>query len=127
MMVSCIIQLAVILLKMEDIDAQQNISEFSVQAFRKICDALVISPPKSMNEATDRDEKRFRLLDALHRKVLEYAGQNTDDTTTGERPGEFMQKLGIIEALGKYWHVYSMNLETILDEFVFNAIDRKRQ
>lgn len=113
---------------MEDINAQRNISEFSVQAFRKICDALVLSPPKSVTETADRDEKRFLLLDTLHKKVLEYAGLNTADITEGvERPGEFMQKHAVIDALGKYWHVNSMNLETILDEFVFNAIDRKRQ
>ena len=109
---------------MEDINSQQNIREFSVQAFRKICDAMVLSPPKAVTEADDPNEKRFLLLDALTRKVFEHAGAIAPDNEPGERPGAFMQKHQLIEALGKCWHVHSMNLETILDEFVFNAIGR---
>lgn len=107
---------------MEDINAQQNIREFSVQAFRKICDAMVLSPPKVVIETSEWDEKRFLLLNELHKKVLDYAGAPANEIVPVDRPGEFMQKHEITQALGKYWRVTSMNLETILDEFVFNAI-----
>jgi len=115
----------VVLFFMEDINSQQNIREFSVQAFRKICDAMVLSPPRIFVETTDANEKRFLLLDELNRKVLEYAGAPAPHETSAERPGSFMQKQTVIESLGKYWHVHSMNLETILDEFVVNAMGRK--
>ena len=109
---------------MEDINSQQNIREFSIQAFRKICDAMVLSPPKAIKDATDWDEKRFLLLDELNKKVIEYAGLTVPTDDPGERPGAFMQKHMVIEALGKYWRVHSMNLETIIDEFVVNAVGR---
>src|SRR5688572_29556545 len=104
---------------MEDINSQQNIREFSVQAFRKICDALVLSPPKALKDSEDREEKRFLLLDALTAKVYEHANATVPETGSSERPGQFQQTHQLIEALGKYWHVHSMNLETIIDEFVF--------
>lgn len=107
------------------IDPQKNIREFSVQAFRKICDALVLSPPKAVKEAEEWDEKRFLLLDALTAKVYEHAGAPLPETGPSERPGQFTQTHQLIEVLGKIWHVHSMNLETIIDEFVFNAIGRK--
>lgn len=111
---------------MEDINSQQNIREFSIQAFRKICDAMVLSPPKDIKSLLTWDEKRYLLLDELYRKLLEHAGESTDWTDLGEMPGLFLQKHMVIEALGKYWHVHSMNLETIIDEFVFNVVGRKQ-
>jgi hypothetical protein len=110
---------------MEDINSQQNIREFSIQAFRKICDAMVLSPPKIVKKTEDWDDKRFLLLDELNKKVLEYTGAAGTPNDPGERPGAFMQKHQVIESLGKYWRVTSMNLETIIDEFVFNAIGPK--
>ena len=110
---------------MEDINSQQNIREFSVQAFRKICDAMVLSPPKVVMETDDWDEKRFLLLDTLKAKVYEHAGAPAPEPDSPERPGQFLQTQQVIESLGRFWHVHSMNLETIIDEFVFNAIGRK--
>lgn len=111
---------------MEDINAQQNIREFSVQSFRKICDAMVLSPPKAVNEAADRDDMRYILLRELKRKVLEYTGAVVEQDEPATRPGEFMQTHDLIETLGTHWRVHSMNLETIIGEFVFNVIDRER-
>lgn len=107
---------------MEDINAQQNIREFSVQSFRKICDAMVLSPPKALEEVGDRNEKRYILLGELKRKVLEYAGATATEDNPEVRPGEFLQTHDLIETLGSYWRVHSMNLETIIGEFVFNAL-----
>jgi hypothetical protein len=107
---------------MEDIDSQLNIREFSVQSFRKICDSMVLAPPKAVLDSTGPDKKRFLLLEELYKRVLEYAGTPLPESAPGERPGQFMQTHRVIEALGRYWHVHSMNLETIIDEFVFNAI-----
>lgn len=112
---------------MEDINAQQNIRECSVQSFRKICDAMVLSPPKALTEAEDRDEKRYILLRELKRKVLEYAGGPVPEDEPEVQPGEFMQTHDLIETLGSSWRVHSMNLETIISEFVFNVIDRERK
>lgn len=111
---------------MEDINSQQNIRDFSIQAFRKICDAMVLSPPKGMKDISDWNEKRFLLLDELNNKVVEYAGASVAAGDRGERPGLFLQKHMVIEALGKYWRVHSMNLETIIDEFIVNAIGPKQ-
>lgn len=111
---------------MEDINLQQNIRDFSIQAFRKICDAMVLSPPKGIKGLADWDEKRFLLLDELNKKVLEYAGADVPAGDPSERPGLFLQKHMVIEALGKYWRVHSMNMETIIDEFILNAIGRKQ-
>jgi len=105
----------------EDINAQQHIREYSVQSFRKICDRLVLDPP-SIPEEADIEDKRFILLDTLYVEVLKYAGAPVPETPPAERPGPFLLKHRVIEALGRYWRVHSMNLETIIDEFVFNAI-----
>lgn len=107
------------------IDPQKNIKEFSVQAFRKMCDAMVISPPEILKSLSNWDDKRFLILDELYKKVTEYAGGRTASADPGERPGQFGQTLLIIDALNKYWRVNSMNLETIIDEFVINAIGRE--
>lgn len=107
---------------MEDINSQLNIREFSVQSFRKICDRMVLNPPEAVkDESADWEDRQFALLDELYREVMEYAGAPVE-TTSGSPPGAFMLKHRVIEALGKYWRVHSMNLETIIDEFVFNAI-----
>jgi hypothetical protein len=107
---------------MEDIDSQLNIREFSVQSFRKICDRMVLNLPEAVkDESADRENRQFALLDELYKEVMEYAGAQAE-STPGERPGAFMLKHRVIEALGKYWRVHSMNLETIIDEFVFNAL-----
>jgi hypothetical protein len=107
---------------MEDIDSQLNIREFSVQSFRKICDRMVPNLPEAAkNEGAAWDDRQFALLDELYKEVMEYAGAQAE-TEPGERPGAFMLKHRVIEALGKYWRVHSMNLETIIDEFVFNAL-----
>lgn len=111
---------------MEDINAQQNIREFSVQSFRKICDAMVLSPPRALSETEDRDEKRYILLRELKRKVLEYAGEPVPEDEPEVRPGQFLQTHELIETLGACWRVHSMNLETIIGEFVFNVIDREK-
>jgi hypothetical protein len=110
---------------MEDINSQLNIREFSVQSFRKICDRMVLNPPEAAkDESADWEDRRFALLDELYKEVMEYAGAHAE-SDLGTPPGVFMLKHRVIEALGKYWHVHSMNLETILDEFVINAIGSK--
>ena len=110
---------------MEDINSQLNIREFSVQSFRKICDRMVLNLPEAAKDkSADRDDRQFALLDELYKEVMEYAGAQAV-AEPGERLGAFMLKHRVIEALGKYWRVHSMNLETIIDEFVFNAIGPK--
>ena len=110
---------------MEDINSQLNIREFSVQAFRKVCDRMVLNPPGLVKDkGADWEERQFALLDELYKEVMEYAGARAEPEPGGP-PGAFVLKHRVIEALGKHWRVHSMNLETIIDEFVFNAIGRK--
>jgi len=110
---------------MEDINSQLNIREFSVQSFRKICDRMVLNLPEAAKvESADWEDRQFALLDELYKEVMEYAGAQAESAPS-ERPGAFMQTHRVIEALGRYWRVHSMNLETIIDEFVFNALGPK--
>ena len=112
---------------MEDIDSQLNIREFSVQSFRKICDRMVLNLPETAkDEGADWEDRQFALLYGLYKEVMGYAGARAE-AGPAERPGAFMLKHRVIEALGRYWRVHSMNLETIIDEFVFNAIGPKIQ
>ena len=107
---------------MEDINSQLNIREFSVQSFRKICDRMVLNLPEAAkNESADWEDRQFALLDELYKEVMEYGGAQAE-SGPGSPPGAFMLKHRVIEALGRYWRVHSMNLETIVDEFVFNAL-----
>lgn len=111
---------------METIESQKNITEFSVQAFRKICDRMVLNLPETVRKAeANSDARRIGLLRSLHTEVLNYA-DIAETTTTDETAGAFMLKRQIIENLGKYWRVHSMNLETIIDEFIANAIGWKQ-
>lgn len=106
-------------------DQQKNIREFSVQAFRKVCDQGLFRLPESVKDAgIDWDERRRASLRFLRTEVLKYANI-ADAPVEDEAPGAFLLKHQIIENLGKYWHVHSMNLETIIDEFVINAIGRE--
>jgi hypothetical protein len=86
---------------------------------------MVLDPPKAVVDSADPAEKRFLLLEELYKRVLDYAGATIPESAPGERPGQFMQTHRVVEALGTYWRVHSMNLETIIDEFVFNAIGSK--
>jgi hypothetical protein len=112
---------------MEDIDSQLNIREFSVQSFRKVCDRMVLNLPEAVkDESAGWEDRQFALLDELYKEVMEYAGAQAV-AEPDSPPGAFMLKHRVIEALGRYWRVHSMNLETIIDEFVFNAIGPKIQ
>jgi hypothetical protein len=108
------------------IDSQKNIREFSVQAFRKVCDQALFRLPDSVRDPeAGWDERRLETLRFLQSEVYKYANA-TDSPMAVATAGAFMLTHGIIESLGKYWHVHSMNLETIIDEFVINAIGRKQ-
>lgn len=111
---------------METIESQKNITEFSVQAFRKICDRMVLNLPEAVRKTeANSDVRKIALLGSLHAEVLNYA-DIAETTTPDETAGVFMLKHQIIESLGKYWRVHSMNLETIIDEFIANAIGWKQ-
>lgn len=106
-------------------DQQKNIREFSVQAFRKVCDQGLFRLPENVKDAAiEWNERRLASLRFLQSEVLKYANI-ADAPAEDEAAGAFLLKHAIIESLGKYWRVHSMNLETIIDEFVINAIGRK--
>jgi hypothetical protein len=88
---------------------------------------MVLNLPEAVqDESADWEDRQFALLDELYNEVMEYAGAQAE-SEPGERPGAFIRTHRVIEALGKYWRIHSMNLETIIDEFVFNAIGPKIQ